>query len=264
MKVTHNFHAEAAWLRTVARQADFAAIGAINDVLFDVRKAEIAAMSVFDRPTPYTLRGVSVQKATKSQREGVVEVSHYRGQAGGVPPGKVLEAEVWAGARKWKRSEVLWQKLGLLERGWYAVPGPAAKLDGYGNMERGQILHLLSWFRAYPAAEAGAKKARGRTNITDEGRAKLKRGSPRRVGREYFAVKAGEQRGRMRPGIYAADSPGRRFVGPTRRLRAVLYFVTRAQYRERYPFYQVAERETSARFPAYFDKRFAWAMQTAR
>lgn len=267
IEIGHNFRSEQQWLRTIARQADFAAAGALNDTLFEVRRAEIAAMSVFDRPTPYTLRSVSVEKASKTRLEGKVEVSHYRGQAGGVPPGKVLEAEVWAGARHWKRSEILWQKLGLLARGWYAVPGPAAQLDGYGNMARGQILHLLSWFRAYPAGQfnPNRKKAyKGRTNISDEGRAKLKRGTPSRIGREYFAVKVGEEHGRLRPGIYAVETPGRRFVGPSRRLRAVLYFVNRAQYRERYPFHQVAEREFTARFPTHFDKRFDWAMANAR
>lgn len=213
----------------VPRQFRFAAANAINDTLFQVQQAERRHMrQVFDRPTPYAISGVAYSKATPDQLAGEVFVRED-GEGGSVAPAKPLRAEVSGGMRRAKRSERLLQKKGLLPQGWLTVPGKAARLDTYGNMQRGQILRVLAWFEAYGATTRSGKAQRN--NTTDRGRQALRRGTARRAGVEYFAIAPGDRTAGLRPGIYERQLAGGRFVGPARRPRAVLVFVTGARYR---------------------------------
>jgi hypothetical protein len=264
---TYTFRSEAQHLASMARQFRFAAAGAINDSLFVGQDAAVDAMSVFDRPTPFVQRGVRVEKAARDHLVGMVHIpteSAVAGQAS-LPAGKPLLAEVHGGARRFKRSEILLQRIGVLPRNWYAVPGPAADIDAYGNMTRAQILHLLSYFKAFGQVARSGKKLR--SNITDEGRAKLKRGRGKFAGgfsTQYFVIGPGEKG--LRPGIYLrqAATSRRRYQGPAQRVRAVLFFVTAAQYKRLYAFEPTVAKAVGANFANRFHARLEQALATAR
>ena len=260
--LTHDFRAAQAHMASLRRQVRFATAGAINDVLFAARADEIAAMHQgFDRPTPFVLNSVRVDKATPESLEGTLYIPTEAGASGAnLPAGKPLLAEVYGGARRLKRSERLLQAKGVLPQGYYAVPGPAAELDAYGNMTRRQILHLLAYLQAYGETARSGKRLR--SNTTDAGRARLKRGGRKRAGVEYFVVQPGTTG--LRPGVYMRQVAARRFVGAAQRVRAVLFFVTGAQYAQRLAFEHIAATTAARRFDERFERRFAYAMATAR
>lgn len=267
--VTHNFRQEAAHLRSLQRQVRFAAVGAINDTLFAVRRDEIALMEAsFHRPTPFTLKSPRVQMATRETMAGEIYIP-AEGGAGDreLPAGKPLLAEVYGGPRRFKRSEKLLHAKGILPKGMYAVPGPAADTDIYGNWSRRQILHLLAYFQAYGDTARSGKRLR--SNTTEAGRERLRRGRGNRAitggfGVEYFVVQPGQAKG-LRAGVYLRQLSTRKVSVLNRRgVRAVLFFVSAATYKRLFRFHEQAQRTAAERFRAAFDARFAHALATAR
>jgi len=269
--VTHNFRQEAQHLRSLQKQARFAAVGAINDTLFAVRAAEITLMQrSFDRPTPFTLKSPRVQLATRDTLAGEIYIPD-QGTGKELPGGKPLLAEVYGGPRRFKRSEKLLQAKGVLPKGMYAVPGPAAEIDVYGNWSRRQILHILAYFQAY--GDTARSGRRLRSNTTDAGRERLRGGRLTKqqrgflggpFGVEYFVIQPGQVKG-LRAGIYQRQLSSRKVsVLNKRGVRAVLFFVTGATYKRLLAFHAQAERTAAERFQAAFDQRFARALATAR
>jgi hypothetical protein len=257
--------------RRVARmpqQLRFAASVAANAALVAARTAVQQRMpQVFNQPTPYTVRGaVALQPMHRDNLSGSVALATDTTAAGNVPAGKPLLAEVRGGSRRLKRSEVLLQRAGLLPVGYLTVPGRGARLDAYGNMARGQILEVLSWFQTYaarPASAAPGRRNSWRDNISDKGKARKRAGTRNRAGVEYFALRPGDKQ-RLPPGIYRRQVAGR-FVGPVgQRPVAVLLFVRRAQYTPRLDFAAVAEAAVAATFPQAWPGALRRALETAR
>lgn len=253
--------------QSLPKQVRYAASVAINTALQQGLQAERARMQqVFDRPTPYVVgRGVSLTPSTKDKLVGQLAVD-TQPAGSNVPAGKPLLAEVQGGARRAKRSELLLQRAGILPAGWLTTPGKAARMDGYGNLARGQILEILSWFQAYPATNRreGRVRSSARDNISAAGKQRRRKATRTHAGREYFAVQPGAKRGGLRPGIYVRQLGGSRFVGPAARPRLVLVFVPRAQYQQRLDFAQQAERAIAAALPGAFTAALRRALETAR
>lgn len=249
------------------KQVRFAASVAANAALAAGRQAVQQRMGqVFDRPTPYVVRGaVAVQNTTRDKLEGSLSLATATTGGGNVPAGKPLLAEVKGGTRRLKRSELLLQRRGLLPRGHLTVPGRGARLDAYGNMQRGQILEILAWFQTFTVRQsAQGQRNAWRDNLTDAGRERKRLGTRNRVGREFFAVVPGDRKSRLAPGIYQRQVAGR-YVGPVgQRPVAVLLFVPRAQYARRLDFVEQAERAVAAAFGAAFNTALRRALETAR
>lgn len=249
------------------KQVRYAASVAINSALQQGLRAERDRMrQVFDRPTPYVLnRGVVLTPSTKDKLQGQLAVD-TRPDGGNVPAGKPLLAEVLGGARRAKRSELLLQRAGVLPSGWLTTPGKGAKTDAYGNISRGQILEILSWFQAYPATNRREGRVRNsaRDNISDQGKARKRKATRSHAGREYFAVQPGAKRGGLRPGVYLRQVGGGRFMGPVARPRIVLVFVPRASYQKRFDFVAQAQQAVAAALPAAFSSALRRALETAR
>lgn len=251
---------------SIPRQVRYAASVAINSALADAQRAERERVAqVFDRPTPYVVRGAAlVQRADKASLTGSIALATDTTAQGNLPPGKPLLANVKGGARRYKRSELLLQRAGVLPSGYLTVPGRAARLDAYGNMARGQILEILAWFQTFGVRQQGdTRRNSWRDNLTDKGRERKRLGTRNRAGVEYFAVRPGE-RGRLSPGIYKRQVSGR-FVGPVgQRPQAVLIFVQRAVYARRLDFIEQAEAAIAAGFGGHFDGALRRALSTAR
>jgi hypothetical protein len=249
-----NFPDVARYIDNVGKQARYAAAVALNktaawaatDVGREMRK-------VFDRPTPYFLHSMRVIRASTRQMEATLwfkdhGIYEYMGEDAIAIP------HIEGGPRKAKPFEKRLQAIGILPRGWLAVPGGGADLDGYGNMSRGQISLLLNVLGAY--TEAGYNKANAKTI------ARMKAGNAKKgkYGYEYFVVPVGARRARthLRPGVYKRVSTG---FGSS--LKPVLIFIRTASYKKRLDFYTIVQRTVDARFPGEFYAAFAEAIRTA-
>lgn len=227
----------------VGTQVPFATALALTKSAQAGQHAEEAAIGmVFDRPTSYARGGVRIEPATKAKLWASVKLKDDANK--GVPAAKFLNAEVYGGERSLKGSERALRSAGILPDGMMAVPGSAAKIDSYGNMDRGQLMQILSYLKAQSTG--------GYTRAISKGRAaKLKR-----EGISYLVGRIGRN-GPM--GIYER----RGFAHGVSR-RPLLIFVKAPRYSVRLPFHKIATNAATAAFPAEFERAMDFALRTAR
>lgn len=171
----------------------------------------------FDAPTRATLNAVALQRADAQTLTATVLIRDRAGSTGRAPV-EWLSTEERGGARYIKRFEAALQAQGALPPGWVTVPGPAAKLDAYGNVTRGQIVQVI--------AQLGASFSPGYQRVISQSAAKR---AARAVatGRQYVAVqpyKATQRKDGRRPGVY---------VRTAAQFEAVFWFVRKVSYRPR-------------------------------
>ena len=231
------------------KQVKFATRVALTRMAKLAQAAEAREMgSVFDRPTPFTMSGLFVRPATTTNLTAEVKLKDAGG-ANSTPTAKYMAAQIAGGMRGEKRFERALRSIGALPPGYRVVPGEGAQLDAYGNMSRGQIVQILSYFKAFP--EAGYK-----ANMSDKRRAALERGSRTRQGVSYFC---GRPSDRMPIGIYQ-----RVHFAQGTAMRAVMIFVRSMVYRQAFNFEAVAETAIEQQFPAEFTRALAEARATQR
>lgn len=232
------------------RQLPYAMTLALNNTAKIVERALYAEMKrVFDRPTAYTMNSLWVKLATKQTLKSVIRFKDRAGK--GTPAEKYLGPQVRGGPRHWKRHEKALQKVGLLPSGMFCVPGSAARIDRDGNMDKGQIVQILSYLRAF--GEEGYK-----ANMSDKGRARVAKDNKRTGARgfAYFVLK--EKRNGLVPGVW------QRFqFAHGSAVRPVLIFVKSPSYSRRFDFYDVAERVVKRHFRTELEKAIKEAMNTA-
>lgn len=184
-------------LNTLAKQSVFALQSEMKDV--------------FDNPTPFTLNAFYSKPAKPNNLEATIQPREYAPK--GTPAGQYLRPQIFGGSRPLKKFE---KALSPLSGGQYAVPGPGARLNSYGNMSQGQIVQILSRLRVMrDPSQNVASKTLNRLRKQK----KIARGSQT----DYFV---GREHGNGRPtGVYQLVGKGR--VVP------VLFFIPRA------PSYQV-------------------------
>jgi hypothetical protein len=112
-------------------------VAALNQVSTKLVKAAKEQMKKdFDRPNPFTLRGVAVASpATADQAEPTVVIAVLPQQA------RYLGLEVLGGVRK--VGDYATAKAGIV------MPGPDVELNAYGNLPRGYLKRLLSRKQAF-------------------------------------------------------------------------------------------------------------------
>jgi len=269
----------------VAKQQRFAAIGALVDTAFEVRKAMQAAMRAsFDRPTPFVLGGVQVQTPRRilelsaaTQAAGLGAGSEAGnltaivridpdGRGKGPSQAQVLRAEVFGGSRAYKGAERRLQSAGLMLPGQYMVPSKELLaqgnlVDAYGNVRGSFIRSLLSYLQAFNTAGFTANMSRrSRDRIAARGR--NERGYATINGVVYFVSKGrGERNGRLQhlpAGIWAKRGTHGAQVYP------VFLFVDAPRYQVRLRFFDIARNVAEREFPRRFQDRFRRAMATAR
>lgn len=234
---------------TAKRQVPYAASVALNAVAEKVKAAEEHEMrDVLDRPTPYTMSSVYLKRATKQALVAEVGLKDFSGK--GTPATKFLSPLIKGGTRRLKRFERALRSVGALPDGYVAVPGSAARLDAFGNMDRGQIVQILSFFKAFP--EAGYK-----ANMSPERRKSLAKGSKKKQGFAYFVGRPGNGRGPL--GIWQ-----RVYFASGTAVKPVIIFVPHAIYQAIFDFEYVAQNVAGAAFSAEFGKALDEALRTAR
>jgi hypothetical protein len=212
-------------LREIGNQAPYVMARTISRTAVKVKEEEVDEMrKVFDRPTPYTLSGVYAKTASKSDLTARVWLKEMAGK--GIAAVDFLWPQVHGGDRQLKRFEKALQYAGVLPRGYYCVPGGAAKKDQYGNMEKSQIVQIISYFQGF--GEQGY-----RANMTAQRKKKLAKGTKTTRGYAYFAIQPGKH---LHPGIYQRTS----FAWGSSP-KPVLIFVKKTRYEKRFDFYQVGQ-----------------------
>lgn len=240
-------------LRGLDKQVRFAASVTLNRLAAGpVRDAlRLEMQDSLDRPTPFTLRSIALtQPATRDNPAAVID---FRDVAGGQrPAADYLRWQVQGGERRLKAFEIMLRSMGVLPGGYFMVPGRGAKFDAYGNVSRGQIVALLSYFRAFPEDGRGFKM-----NSTAASRARMAKGTKSRPGYRYFVGRPG---GRGQLGIYQDVKLGR----GTRELLPVFIFVQWARYEPRLDLNYAAQLAVQRNAPAIFRRELAQALRTAR
>lgn len=232
------------------KQLPYATMVAINNTAAKAVAAEEREIKdVFNNPTPYTLGAVARTYANKQNLAARIYLKDFAGK--GTPASKFLASEIEGGARKMKRFEIALQSVGALPSGFRIVPGAAAKLDSYGNMDRGQIVQILSFFKAFP--EMGYKG-----NMTDKKRAALARGNKRTgaMGYVYFVGRPGD---RLPLGIWQRFTQGHGSL-----IKPVMIFVPHANYKKLYDFTYVGQKVIDREFIGEMKLAAEMALRTAR
>jgi hypothetical protein len=184
-----------------------------------------------------------VEKATKEALTAVVRFTE-RGE--GVPAAEYLRHNITGGRRVLKRSEIMLRAAGILPEGMLTIPGKAAKLDAYGNMSRGQIVSILSYFRTFGRTPLNST----RMNMTRVSRARMER---RR--RDYFVVPIRDRKLKLYPGIWQRDG---------NELKPLLMFVSWGIHKPLLKLDLRTRRVVQRDFGRLFDQAFSDAMRTAR
>lgn len=230
-----------------ARQVPYIASLALNRTAKEVLPVlQHEIRDSFDRPTPYTVNSPYYTPANKSSLEVAIGIRSDRDK--GIPAGKYLLPQVHGGARPLKRFEKALRSVGALPSNHFAIPGSGATLDAYGNMSRGQIVQILSYFKAFP--EAGYK-----ANMTAKRKASLAKATKSRPGLQYF-VSDGK---RMQAGIYARFKLGHGYA-----IKPVLIFVPYARYEQRLDFFYAANKAAESLIEKNLKAAMQQALSTAR
>lgn len=226
---------------------------ALTDAGFEARKALLSEMEAsFDRPTPYIRRSIQVQQATAEKLTATVEPTYMGGK--GVYPQNIVRHHVFGGQRTVKASERAFARIGILQPGFSIVPGSACKLDAYGNIPRGFMNQLISYFGAF--SEQGYKAnmtAKRKDKLASRGRTAS--GYKTINGVAYFVAWGGVRSGRSshlpygiwsKTGIHGVD------------VKPILIFVRTPTYTKRLDFYG---RPVEAAL-AKFNPRLRYHMRT--
>lgn len=181
-----------------------------------------------DRVTPFTVRALKYTAATAANLSAYVgfdvnAVTDIHGtvtgfRQGETPASQYLQPQVRGGERALKRAEKLLNMAGYLPDGWLTVPGQGARIDAYGNMERGQVMQILSQLRIN--ALSGFSR-----DMSFNKRKQI--AAQRRAGGRFFVLRVG---GKAAPGVYQRELTGEGIT-------PVLMFVRRATYQRRFDFY---------------------------
>lgn len=175
-----------------------------------------------DRPTPYALNSLYLTPATAERQVARVWFKDDTATSNaGTPATRFMVPQVYGGPRRLKRYEHALQIAGALPSGWFTVAGQGAKLDGFGNVSKGQIVQILSQLRI--TLVAGSNR-----NLSTDGRKQAN--ALKRAGGRFFVVPPGA---RIQPGIYQ-----REFIGRT--ITPVLIFVRSVAYQPRFDFPRVS------------------------
>jgi hypothetical protein len=247
----------------VNRQLPFAIARALNETANAMKSALREEMQrSFDRPTPYTLNALYVQRATKQKL--VAQVSYKDATSKGTPAAKYLSPEVEGGGRSVKRFErsltsnvsriaEMMSRLGVTN---YFVPGMGAQLDGYGNMARGQFSKILSQLGGQNDRYANeTKRSRDRREGKEVGPRKVRS----RAGPRYFVAGLYRAR-RLAPGIWIRIPFAQGWA-----IRPVLLEAKSApSYAPRFEFYEMAAQVFDETAPLAMQKALTYALKTAR
>lgn len=191
--------------------------------------------TVFDRPTPWTLKSIRFQA---TDEEATIYVSDDT--AKGIAAQKFLRAEIMGGERNDKRSEKALQARGLLPSGDQVVPGNSQLLDQYGNLRAGLVTQALSGVGAMREAGYTANAtARSRDRWTKRGLAHKRTGTPFFIGRSKSS------------GVEAIYQ-----IMGRHKIRAVMRFIPKPHYARKFDLHAAVAKHAGKIFPVQIRRVF--------
>ena len=251
--VTVDFEAVARGLATeLPKQLPFAMALTLTRLAQDATAAVVAQLPVvFDRPTAFTTKAVTFERATKVSQFAVVQFRQSEAASGRSKNEHIRPGAEGTAARAQKKTEFLLTRLGALPAGWVTVPGKAMPLDGFGNLAGSyykQIVNVLQ-------LKAGSKYASGKA-VSGASQKRAKRMS---VAAEIFAVTPGANAlakggGWLPPGVYK-HMPGRKLL-------QMLKFVRKATYTQRLDMPKVVTETVAKNLQSRWDEAAAQTLAT--
>ena len=228
------------------RQVPFLASRLVNLLAGDVQgQLKRRLPVVFDRPTPFTVRGVFTKLSKKTNPVATVYFPESQEESG-----KALREYVRPGAkgglRNQKKTEYLLSRMGYLPSGWVTVPGKSMPLDGYGNLSGAYYKQIIRGL--------AIKNTKGPPKPLPA--ASRKRADRMGVDAEFFAVNPGANQlakggGWLPPGVWRRS--GRRGEHLTQYLK----FVRKASYKQRLD----VKKEAQTTIAANLNRRYTEAVQ---
>lgn len=253
------------YVGNMEKQARFALAVALTRTAEDVKMATYDHFrQVFDRPTPMTMKSLYKKSATKTTLEAMVYMKDQ--SIGGKNPrsmAEILGHQFTGGSRERKALEYLLIQNGFMNPGEFAVPGSAAKLDAYGNMNRGQIQQIISQLkiRRLGFDQASTNSKRSKRNQA-------------RAGLIFWSYGKGGSRVPLidkATGIeygYRGGSASHLAKGAWMRtgvsVKPLLIVVRSVQYRRRINWERIAQPVIARRFDIHFETELQKALATAR
>ena len=241
-------------IATYGKQARFAAAQTINKTAFDVMRDGRAHIKANVNASRWTETAWYVRKkAKKDDLVASVGWSDYLANKRGHAAEYYLSQHWTSGSRKHKAFESRLIRAGMMPAGMFAMPGDAAKglgfIDARGNFKASALVQILSQLGAFTEAGYNA-------NATTRQSRKVK-GLKAAAKQVYWAGKPG----RNTPnGIWALDEKHGNGRG---RLRPVMVFVSKANYKKRLDLSTVA-KINPGEFEATFWAEFRKAVASAR
>ena len=218
-------------------EAPFVAALGLTRLASESKKAIDAEMRFkFDRPTPWAMRAIAIEKATKQTLRSRVGLQDETLGKGGYWS-EVLGQHFEGGGRQTKRFERAMYRSGVLPSGMAAVPARGWRTDPYGNLPRGRLTQILSYLDQW--GEQGY-----RANMRAKGRAKY----TKKNALGFFVARRSDPRTRhLKPGVYAASDAG---ITGSRRIAPALLFTREPRYRKRIDIHRVAQSVVDRRWGA--------------
>lgn len=244
-------------LQATQRKIERCTAIALTKTAQHAQKAVIAEMpKVFDRPTPYAMRGTRVKPAVyASEKRGttasmVASVEFKTDTSKGNRAEQFLRAEVFGGARRPKRFENALRRMYILPAGMSIVPGGAMKLDAFGNIPAGEIVTIMRYLEVF--GQQGY-----RSNYTAKTRSRLKyKPKEGKFGFELIVIRPGSRPRRggkpLHPGIWK-----RTFFATSSALQPLLMFVRQPMYQPRLHIDKIRDQAVDHHFKSEFIRAFA-------
>lgn len=204
-----------------------------------------------DRPTPFALRSLFVRKATKAKPEATIEWRSFGGRSFGA--GRPLAVQADGGVRGKKGFEQALQGVGMMPRGWFAVPSDNALKDAYGNVPGRLYTQILSYLRADRS---------GTQNRPVNANTKRKRTRQAKRISKFFAVHSGRVIGSSQPTKLGAGIYERIASAFGAAYRQLFFFIPQMSYRKRAEIAQSVERYAPTIFPDEFEKAMRQSIET--
>lgn len=213
--------------------------------------------TAFDGVTAFTLSGVRVKAATKSDPVAEVFIADSQEDRGRPAREYLRPGAEGTSKRNQRKHEFLMTRAGYLPPGWVTVPGKGAStlglIDSYGNIPGSIYKQILSVLAISSVSRQNATAKSVKRGATASARRAKKLG----VAAEYFVALAGNRLanngGTLPPGVW-------RHL-PNRGLAQILKFVRKAAYRPRLDMQKIVQAEVSAGLAEEFNAAFAVVKQ---
>jgi hypothetical protein len=198
--------------------------------------------SKISSPTAYTRQSLWVKSATKADLLARVNLKDFKRGGARFSHEQTLGHLFVHTSHQTRNPTGLERAMygrGLLRRGEYLVPGSGAKIDGNGNMSRGQVRQIIAQLKMstsrYDDATGSARSRRNRN----------------RSGNVFWS----DGKGGLGRGI---------FIRKGRGIQCLAAAINKPRYAVRIDMAKIAEREVKANFVRTLDHYTTEAMRTAR